>query len=375
MIGFLLSFFYYFRLTVVNVKRSTPIVSLFFIFGLFSDLPAQVSITLDQFKAILTPGLTHTYTNSDQTLNVVDIGKPGGPNVYDFSNVQLPAYSVSNNYYVSSVPMMISRYPSNAVTIGESPDLVERNPVFIFGQDTVFVLGEATDSTPQEYKHYIPYQIMGKFPITYGYSFSQSLTAYDTVFSSSGTVDSSYSFNVNNITTVDGYGTLKINGSQVECLRIKLDHTSLGDKEFIYMTREGIFIDIMVPSTQPDSGAVEINHMTVLISSSFTDVKDIKTETPAEYSLSQNYPNPFNPTTTINYSVPKSSFVTIKVYDVFGREIATLLNDEKKAGNYSVQLSAIRVQLASGVYFYQIRAGASAGSASFVKTKKLLLLK
>ena len=367
MVRFLRFFFYSLNSTIGCIKRSAPVVSLFFIFGLFSDSPAQVSITLDQFKAILTPGLTHTYTNSDQTLNVVDIGKPGGPNIYDFSNVQLPAYSVSNNYYVSSVPMMISRYPSNAVTMGESPDLVERNPVFIFGQDTVFVLGEATVSTPQEYKHYIPYQIMGKFPITYGYSFSQSLTAYDTVFSSSGTVDSSYSFNVNNITTVDGYGTLKINGSQVECLRLKLDHTSLGDKEFIYMTREGIFIDIMVPSTQPDSGAVEINHMTVLISSSFTDVKDIKTETPAEYSLSQNYPNPFNPATTISYQIPSYNHVTIKVYDMLGKELQTIVDENKPQGNFNVTFNA--GSLTSGIYFYRMQAG------NFIDTKKFIVLK
>ncbi len=90
---------------------------------------------------------------------------------------------------------------------------------------------------------------------------------------------------------------------------------------------------------------------------------------PIKFKLSQNYPNPFNPTTTISYSVPKDGIVTIKVYDVLGKEAATLVNEEKKAGIYSVQLSAVSNQLGSGVYFYRMQAG------SFVETKKLLLIK
>ncbi len=85
------------------------------------------------------------------------------------------------------------------------------------------------------------------------------------------------------------------------------------------------------------------------------------------FSLSQNYPNPFNPTTTINYSVPKTSLVTLKVYDILGREITTLLNGEKSIGNYTLNFNANRY--ASGVYIYQLRAG------NFISTKKMLLLK
>ena len=84
-------------------------------------------------------------------------------------------------------------------------------------------------------------------------------------------------------------------------------------------------------------------------------------------SSDQNYPNPFNPTTTINYSVPKTSFVTIKVYDMLGKEVTTLVNEEQKPGNYNVEFSANK--LASGIYFYGMQAG------GFVETKKLIVLK
>ena len=85
------------------------------------------------------------------------------------------------------------------------------------------------------------------------------------------------------------------------------------------------------------------------------------------YSLSQNYPNPFNPATTINYQLPKTGFVTIKIYDILGKEVATLVNEQKTQGRYSVNFDASR--LASGVYIYQLRAN------DYVSSKKMLLLK
>jgi hypothetical protein len=86
-----------------------------------------------------------------------------------------------------------------------------------------------------------------------------------------------------------------------------------------------------------------------------------------DYALLQNYPNPFNPTTTINYSVPKTSFVTIKVYDVLGRAAATLVNENIQAGNHSVIFNTNK--LVSGIYFYRMESG------SYSQTKKLLILK
>jgi hypothetical protein len=88
---------------------------------------------------------------------------------------------------------------------------------------------------------------------------------------------------------------------------------------------------------------------------------------PRNYSLSQNYPNPFNPTTNISYQLPASSFTTLKVYDLLGREIATLVNEQKSAGTHTATFNA--AALSSGMYFYQIKAG------SFTETKKLVILK
>ncbi len=87
----------------------------------------------------------------------------------------------------------------------------------------------------------------------------------------------------------------------------------------------------------------------------------------AEYSLQQNYPNPFNPTTVINYQIPKDGLVTLKVYDVLGREVATLINEHQQAGRYNINFDASN--LPSGVYIYQIRAG------DYNQSRKMLLIK
>ena len=85
------------------------------------------------------------------------------------------------------------------------------------------------------------------------------------------------------------------------------------------------------------------------------------------FTLQQNYPNPFNPTTIIGYSIPKASFVTLKVYDILGREIATLVNAEKSFGNYNVDFNGNG--LSSGIYFYKIQAG------DYSVIKKMVLIK
>lgn len=92
---------------------------------------------------------------------------------------------------------------------------------------------------------------------------------------------------------------------------------------------------------------------------------------PLQFHLNQNFPNPFNPVTTIKYALPFESKVTLKVYDILGNEIAVLVNEEKKSGNYEIDFQSAmgNKQLASGVYFYQLRAG------NFVQTKKMMLLK
>ena len=96
-------------------------------------------------------------------------------------------------------------------------------------------------------------------------------------------------------------------------------------------------------------------------------VENISGVTPDNYTLSQNYPNPFNPSTTINFSIPNSEFVTLKVYNILGSEVATLVNENLASGAYRFNFDARN--LASGVYLYELNAG------NFREIKKMNLLK
>jgi hypothetical protein len=106
----------------------------------------------------------------------------------------------------------------------------------------------------------------------------------------------------------------------------------------------------------------------VVLEKSKLNIRNFKGETlPIEYALEQNYPNPFNPTTTIRYQLPKDGMVTLKVYDILGAEVVTLVNEEKVAGKYEVNFNA--ATLASGVYIYRLSVN------DFVNVKKMVLLK
>jgi hypothetical protein len=98
-----------------------------------------------------------------------------------------------------------------------------------------------------------------------------------------------------------------------------------------------------------------------------TGVNETGNPLPTEFSISQNYPNPFNPTTTITYTIPEASRVNLKVFNILGEEVATLVNEEKSVGNYQVNFDASK--LASGMYIYTITAG------NYTATKKMMLLK
>ena len=155
----------------------------------------------------------------------------------------------------------------------------------------------------------------------------------------------------------------------VSDIDLHLTGSSIGDSLLIGTPISGITTDIDGEPRHPlfpYKGADEVDNPV------FTEtVRNL----PVSFSLSQNYPNPFNPVTKIQYAISSSQFVTLKVYDVLGNEIATLVNEEKRAGIFEVEFNAVSSHsgevrnLPSGIYFYQLKAG------DFVETKKMVLLR
>ncbi|MBU1423418.1 MAG: T9SS type A sorting domain-containing protein [Bacteroidetes bacterium] len=125
-----------------------------------------------------------------------------------------------------------------------------------------------------------------------------------------------------------------------------------GDSIFVFTNRPLTNEDIFEFTTQRSNFIVDVRE------SSFT---------PDDFKLYQNYPNPFNSTTTILFSIPSRELVTLKLYDILGREVKTLLNEEKDKGNHKTSFTAS--DLASGIYFYQLKAGNKKSA------KKMILLR
>ena len=115
----------------------------------------------------------------------------------------------------------------------------------------------------------------------------------------------------------------------------------------------------------PNIGRIAANEIAEL--SFTTEVEEVDNYIPSEFSLSQNYPNPFNPTTTIRFLVPQLLHVTLKVFDVLGREVATLVDGELNPGEHSVVFNA--KDLPSGVYFYRLI------TTAFTQTKSMEVIK
>ncbi len=163
----------------------------------------------------------------------------------------------------------------------------------------------------------------------------------------------------------------------IKTKRVFVQHNGL--PEPFYSLSEDIGLDSMYfdftnGSTNTYSLKGCIIDGTVYGDTTVVSVEDDEPPLPFEFELAQNYPNPFNPSTTIKYQIPKLSFVTIKVYDVLGNEIVTLVNEEKPVGSYDIEFNA--TNLPSGIYFYQLRVyPAGGGAGNFIQTRKMVLLK
>jgi hypothetical protein len=164
--------------------------------------------------------------------------------------------------------------------------------------------------------------------------------------------------------TLGGFVDWAVPANEVAAFNIVRDSDSQGTGAFVFT---GVFRSRMaIGDTTFETRGVEDVFVSRLNTDGTVGV-ETTSQKPETYSLSQNYPNPFNPSTTIEFSLPAAEFVSIKVFNTLGEEVATLVSQELSAGSYRYQWDA--AQQTSGVYFYQIRAG------SFKDTKRMVLVK
>jgi len=343
-------------------------ILLFFAFASCTAF-AQITITASDVANIFAVGNTVTI-HEDTLQSNFDIGSPGGGNNWDFTNLQsnlmvtLQSIDPVSSPYISNFPTAnICNYSSS--TIGGSFSEIWTYSK-LNGQFDVLGNAAVSSALPGFVTtiNYDPYRRQYEHPLTFN---SQWSDTYTQTISVNGTPVNSASVSISTI--VDAYGTMTIpGGASYEALRIKEELTISGitSVSFSFLSKNGAQVNVdAVSSNHPNSGMIAVDGTTYydgLVSS----VEQIN-EIPKSFTLNQNYPNPFNPTTNIQYSIPEASFVELKVYDVLGNEVATLVNQEQSAGVYKADFSGS--DFASGLYIAKITAG------NYTNTIKMSLLK
>ncbi len=330
---------------------------------------AQITINSSDVANMFAIGNTATI-HEDTLQSNFDIGSPGGGNNWDFTNLQsnlmvtLESIDPATSPYINDFPTAnICNYSSSTIggNFSEIWTYSKLNGQFdVLGNA---VVSSALPGFVTEIS-YDPYRRQYEHPFTIN---SQWSDTYTQTISINGTPVTSSSVSIS--TLVDAYGTMTIpGGASYEALRIREELTISGitNVNFSFISKNGAQVNVnAVSSNPPNSGMISVDG-TTYYDGLVTSVKQIS-GLPNDFSLSQNYPNPFNPSTNIQYSIPEQSFVELKVFDVLGNEVATLVNKEQTAGVYRADFSGN--SLASGLYIARITAG------NFSNTIKMTLLK
>ncbi len=185
------------------------------------------------------------------------------------------------------------------------------------------------------------------------------------------------------VTTCDAFGSLVTPAGTFQALRTKEVRTSEtydpgqpvskdSSITLIWFTKEGYLLSVEPKDEHQSSGSQIISGVSYMIPFGSTGVADQSPGIPAELTLQQNYPNPFNPSTNIRFSIAQAGHVSLKVYNVLGVEVASIMNEQKDAGSFNVNWNA--AGLPSGMYLYRLTVTSDKGQV-FEQSKKLVLLK
>lgn len=341
-----------------------------------ASLLAQNPITIQQstLQSIFSAGNPIRIYASRDTLSTVNVGQRGGSNVYDFSSLTFSLIKIDTFRQVSTIPHLASRFPGTALTlnISDNPSLKE-HVLFLWDNNRIVTPGDYKDLSADSFlvTQSSPPELFLRFPISYPDS-SGETSRITRSFYSRGTLTRSEQHDIPIHSIVDGYGTLRLPGGESRpCLRIRWyeQPPNYHYKSFRYVTDNGMILSIDTQNDQPDEGVIELDGPILLLRTSpLTAVSE--TTMPLPFSLSQNYPNPFNPATVISFTVPGVRTlrdVSLRVYNVLGQEVATLVAGKVEAGHHQVQWRADG--LPSGIYLYRLETGQR------METKKLVLVR
>jgi len=347
---------------------------------------AQTTISIIQAESMLDRGFTHT---PDSVTARLYVGSAGSNTLWDFSNLKANIPIALKPVAVASTPYGFARVGATHAHTGQASISYSGISViatawryYTYAKSpggataTLGTLGDMAAGTVPLFGNGLAEWVnarpdtMYALPVNYLSTWTSSYT--DTSFLLLGT---SYIIPVavkshKATYTVDAYGAMKMPGGIIEqALRIKrVDTMSTGAVEvrYIFISDRFARVEVTAKDASQAGDTIDVTSPTWWNVAIPTDVK-IVDSAPVEYRLSQNYPNPFNPTTTIRFGLPERSAVTVKVFNLLGEEVATVVDGIYDAGERAVEFDA--ANLSSGVYVYRLQAG------TFTQTRKMVVLR
>ena len=342
--------------------------------SLFNNIRGQISISGEDINSLKGTIRGALIPNQDSSIVFIEIDEAGGDKVWDFREVNTAVYiEGSIEYSEPNEGLQVELFPESNFRqrlFGESPEgSIVIDTYFRISSTEFKSLGSASSFAGFSFTE-LKSDDTAPLPMTFG-------TSWISVTEDSS--DQIGFLTITNDTTLnedDSWGLLRLPTGDIECLRLREESKTISSTFFNGApiggpdTTESVSFAWLSKShlltMAVDSLENGMGDLTMMISPDVTSVL-ADDNLPVTFDLHQNYPNPFNPTTSISFSIPKTSVVELNVYDVLGNEVAALEKGSKTAGEYNYIFDA--GNLSSGVYFYTLKAG------NLIQTKKMLLIK
>jgi len=358
----------------------TMIGGLVLMFGLSNYIFGQFTITANDAPKDIG---TFLEFGADSALVPINLGESGANQYWDFSNIQLPIKEYwriidpkksPHGHRVPEANIVFEITRENDHRIEYYYDQLTDSALTRLAMGNVTITGTDTTKNAVVFKRVTP---MLNLPASYGVT-----PEWPTIFE----IDTTYI--VFNVTVVDSYqnkidawGTLKTAMGEFQCLRILQIHdrtvysagggklaTLEKDIRYSWITKKFGIIATVVSMNEETNLNFSMADSIAILTKDLTSIQDVVNgEILQEFVLFQNYPNPFNPKTTISYQLNETSDVTLKVFNLYGQEVALLVRQRQQPGRYEFEWNASH--LPSGVYYYQVQANQN------LLTQKCLLLK
>lgn len=325
----------------------------------------QISITSSDVSTYMSPGMTYT-SRTDTATNTFNIGSLGATS-WDFSSL-ISYTTLAATTIRPDTSAFFSMYP-NATHAFKAGTIIS---YYALGSNLEF-LGVAQPPPNPLHTRDVPPHVLMQKPMTYGTSWTSTF-AESTLVTIGGTTYVTLTNNVVNY-TVDAFGNMTLPSAGTHAaLRVRQERitsgTGFSTKIILYqfMAKNGVSATVVPSDTnQPSTGVINVSSISWSLPPGLTAIDEPAGTSPSEFLLKQNYPNPFNPTTNFEFSIRHSAQVRLEIFDVLGRSVAVVVNEELPAGEYTRQWDASTMP--GGIYYYRLTAGAA------LETRKLVLLR